>query len=148
MIDKSKDKVGYLKDRFNDCIKNGYEHFGFEGDFSFVFDETARITEDDIRRYEQICEACNSNEFYDKLHENAVIKKIDDIDLYEQCMREYFNCGAASPFVKLIHIMGRKDKTLENILRKELEEFLAQKQKTYEDISDKKNVKEKKKKRP
>ena len=26
MIDKSKDKVGYLKDRFNDCIKNGYEH--------------------------------------------------------------------------------------------------------------------------
>ena len=38
MIDKSKDKVGYLKDRFNDCIKNGYEHFGFEGDFSFVFD--------------------------------------------------------------------------------------------------------------
>lgn len=30
MIDKSKDKVGYLKDRFNDCIKNGYEHFGFE----------------------------------------------------------------------------------------------------------------------
>ena len=54
MIDKSKDKVGYLKDRFNDCIKNGYEHFGFEGDFSFVFDETARITEDYIRRYEQI----------------------------------------------------------------------------------------------
>lgn len=59
-------------------------------------------------------------------------------------MREYFNCGAASPFVKLIHIMGRKDKTLENILRKELEEFLAQKQKKYEDISDKKIVKEKK----
>ena len=25
MIDKSKDKVGYLKDRFNDCIKNGYD---------------------------------------------------------------------------------------------------------------------------
>ena len=43
--------------------------------------------------------------------------------------------------------MGRKDKTLENILRKELEEFLAQKQKTYEDISDKKIVKEKKKKK-
>lgn len=143
MIDKSKDKVGYLKDRFNDCIKNGYEHFGFEGDFSFVFDDTARITEDDIRHYEQICEACNSNEFYDKLHENAVTKKIDDIDLYEQCMREYFNCGAASPFVKLIHIMGRKDKTLENILKKELEEFLAQRQKTYEDISDEKIVKEK-----
>lgn len=140
------DKAGYLKERFNNCIKNGYEHFGFEGDFSFVFDENARITEDDIRRYEQMCEACNSNEFYDKLHENAVIKKIDDIDLYEQCMREYFNCGTAFPFVKLIHIMGRKDKTVESILKKELEAFLAQRQesKPHEDISDKKIVKEKK----
>lgn len=63
MIDKSKDKVGYLKDRFNDCIKNGYEHFGFEGDFHLflmIQPELQKMTSGVMNRYVKHVIAMNS----------------------------------------------------------------------------------------
>lgn len=126
------DKQQHIEKMFVDCINKGYEHFGFEGDFTFFFDDKAQISEDDIKRYKQLCEACNSDEFYDQLHMNAVIGGIDDIDIYEQCMRNHFNDGNALPLVKSIRIMGRKNKSVENILRKEICEFLSNRQKQSE----------------
>ena len=117
-----------IKDMFINCINKGYEHFGFEGDFTFIFDDTVQISDNDKERYVELCKACNSDEFYDELHNNAVLRDIDDIDIYEQCMRNHFNDGYALPYVKAIRITGRKDKTMENALREELRQFLDRKQ--------------------
>ena len=132
MVRKNNDTCRQLKAMFIDCINKGYEHFGFLGDFTFIFDDTIKISDNDMERYTELCEACNSDEFYDQLHSNAVLRGIDDIDIYEQCIRNHFNDGNALPFVKSIRIMGRKDITIENTLREELREFLKFREKQFE----------------
>lgn len=126
MVNKNEDTCRQLREMFVDCINKGYEHLGFRGDFVFSFDDTANISDNDMEHYTELCEACSSDEFFDELHRNAVLRGIADIDIYEQCMRNHFNDGNALPFVKAIQIMGRKDKNPENTLREELREFLRQ----------------------
>ena len=50
-----------LKEMFIGCVKKGYEHFGFSGDFTFDFNDTADLTDSDIQRFIDICEVCNSD---------------------------------------------------------------------------------------
>ena len=132
MAKKTNDTRERMKEMFIDCINKGYGHFGFRGDFVFIFDDTVDISHNDIERYRELCEVCNSDEFYDKLHGNAVQRGIEDIDIYEQCMRNHFNEGNALPFIKSIRIMGRKDLTIENTLKEELDEFLRSREELSE----------------
>ena len=126
------DELLYVRNMFINSINSGYEHFGYEGDYELVFNDKSVITVDDVRRYEQLCTAFNSKEFYAQLHNNAVMMGIADIDIYEQCLKNHINEGNALPYVISIMIMGRRDKSIDNAVRKELIEYLKNRSKQYE----------------
>ena len=121
-----------LKEMFIGCVKKGYEHFGFSGDFTFDFNDTADLTDSDIQRFIDICEVCNSDEFYNQIHSQAVLKGYEDIDIYEQCIKNHFNDGYALPYVKSLRMMGRRSVAIEKILRDELRKFIKYKEELSE----------------